>query len=179
MTGLLPAEISCHLKTFEQGRQLDDYGTAVVRFQNGALGTVTASQISHGRENDIWIEVDGTKGSLEWHQEEPNKMFVRANGQPQRIYTRAGGPYLGEAAGAATRIPSGHPEGYLEGFANLYRSAYDAMILRAEGKAFERMNTIYPNVNDGLEGMLFIQQCVASSKQNGAWLPLTHKRVRK
>src|SRR4051794_1926010 len=179
MTGLLPAEISCHLKTFEQGRPLDDYGTAVIRFQNGALGTVTASQISHGRENDIFIEIDGTKGSLQWRQEEPNKMFVRANGQPHKIYTRAGGPYMGQAAAAATRIPSGHPEGYLEGFANLYRSAYDAMILRAEGKPFEKTNTIYPNVNDGLEGMYFIQQCVASSKQNGAWLPLAHKRARK
>jgi predicted dehydrogenase len=179
MTGLLPAEISCQLKTFESGRQLDDYGTAIIRFQNGALGTVTASQISHGRENDIFIEIDGTKASLEWHQEEPNKMFVRANGQPQRIYTRAGGPYLGNAAAAVTRIPSGHPEGYLEAFANVYRSAYDAMIARAEGKPFEKTNTIYPNVNDGVEGMYFIQQCVASSKQNGAWLPLAHKRARK
>src|SRR5207302_7016760 len=88
MTGLLPAEISCHLKSFEPGRQLDDYGTAVIRYQNGALGTVTASQITHGRENDIWIEIDGTHGSLEWHQEEPNKMLVRANGQPHRLYTR-------------------------------------------------------------------------------------------
>src|ERR1041384_3846514 len=128
MTGLLPAEISCHLKTFEQGRPLDDYGTAVIRFQNGALGTVTASQISHGRENDIFIDIDGTKGSLQWRQEDPNRMIVRANGQPHKIYTRAGGPYLGSAAAAASRIPSGHPEGYLEGFANVYRAASDAMI---------------------------------------------------
>jgi predicted dehydrogenase len=179
MTGLLPAEISCHLKTFEQGRPLDDYGTAVIRFQNGALGTVTASQISHGRENDIFIEIDGTKASLQWRQEDPNQMIVRKNGEPHRIYTRAGGPYLSAAAAAATRIPSGHPEGYLEAFANIYRSAYDAMVLRAEGKPFEKTNTIYPNVNDGVEGMFFIQQCVASSKQNGAWLPLAHKRARK
>jgi predicted dehydrogenase len=179
MTGLLPAEISCHLKTFEQGRALDDYGTAVIRYQNGALGTVTASQISHGRENDVTIEIDGTKASLSWRQEEPNKMFVRRNGEPHKIYTRAGGPYLGAAAGAATRIPSGHPEGYLEAFANIYRAAFDNMILRAEGKSFEKVNTIYPNVNDGVEGMVFIEQCVASSKQNGAWLPLTHKRARK
>ncbi len=178
MTGLLPAEISCHLKSFVEGRPLDDYGTAVIKFQNGALGTVTASQISHGRENDVYIEIDGTKGSLSWRQENPNEMIVRANGQPHKIYTRGGGPYLGAAAGAATRIPSGHPEGYLEGFANLYRSAYDAMILRAEGNPFEKVDTIYPNVNDGLEGMLFITQCVASSKENGKWLPLTHKRIR-
>ena len=179
MTGLLPDTISAHLKTFEQGRQLDDYGTAIVRFQNGALGTVTASQITHGRENDIFIEIDGTKGSLEWHQENPNQMFVRANGQPTKIYTRGGGPYLGAAAAAITRIPPGHPEGYLEAFGNIYRGAYDAMILRAEGKPFEKVNSIYPNVNDGVEGMYFIQQAVASSKQNGAWLPLLHKRARK
>jgi predicted dehydrogenase len=179
MTGLLPAEISCHLKTFEQGRALDDYGTAIIRYQNGALGTVTASQISHGRENDIFIEIDGTKASLEWHQENPNQMFVRKNGEPAKIYTRAGGPYLSAAAAAATRIPSGHPEGYLEAFANVYRAAYDHMILRAEGKSFEKTNTIYPNVSDGVEGMFFIQQCVASSKQNGGWLPLAHKRARK
>jgi predicted dehydrogenase len=179
MTGLLPDQLSCHLKTFEKGRQLDDYGTAVIRFQNGALGTVTASQITHGRENDIFIEIDGTKGSLEWHQENPNQMFVRTNGQPAKVYTRAGGPYLAPAAAAATRIPSGHPEGYLEAFANLYRAAYDDMVLRAEGKKFERVNTIYPNVNDGVEGMYFIQQCVTSSRENGAWLPLAHKRARK
>jgi len=178
-TGLLPAEISCHLKSFEKGRPLDDYGTAIIRFQNGALGTVTASQISHGRENDVFIEIDGTKASLSWRQEDPNQMIVRKNGEPHRIYTRAGGPYLNEAAAAATRIPSGHPEGYLEAFANLYRSAYDNMILRAEGKPFEKLNTIYPNVNDGVDGMHFIQQSVASSQQNGAWLPLAHKRARK
>ena len=178
MTGLLPAEISCHLKSFEPGRQLDDYGTAVIRYKNGALGTVTASQITHGRENDVYIEIDGTKGSLEWHQENPNQLFFRKNGEPQRIYTRAGGPYLSPAAAAATRIPSGHPEGYLEAFANIYRSAFDDMVLRAEGQPFEKVNTIYPNIADGVEGMLFIQQCVASSKQNGAWLPLAHKRSR-
>src|SRR5947209_1204972 len=88
IAGLLPDKVSCNLKAFEAGRELDDYGTAVIRFQNGALGVVTASQISHGRENDLWIEVDGTKGSLEWHQEEPNKLLYRVNGQPLRIYTR-------------------------------------------------------------------------------------------
>src|SRR5437867_2002935 len=114
ITGLLPDQVSAHLKAFEPGRALDDYGTAVIRYQNGALGTVTASQISHGRENDIWVEVDGTKGSLEWHQEEPNKMYLRMNGKPHQTYTRAGGPYLAPPAAAATRIPSGHPEGYFE-----------------------------------------------------------------
>ena len=179
ITGLLPKEMSCHLKTFEPGRALDDYGTAIVRFDNGALGTVTASQISHGRENDVIIEVDGTKASLEWHQENPNQMIVRKNGEPHRVYTRAGGPYLGAAAAGATRIPSGHPEGYLEAFANIYTATYDAIAKRASGEKFETVNTVYPNVYDGVEGMLFITQCVQSSKENGAWLPFHHPKSRK
>src|SRR5437867_2713295 len=118
ITGLLPKQISCQLKTFEPGRQLDDYGTALIRYANGALGTVTASQISHGRENDLWIEVDGTKGALEWHQEEPNKMLLRINGQPLRVYTRdPNGPYMTETAKASCRLPSGHPEAVFEAFA--------------------------------------------------------------
>jgi predicted dehydrogenase len=179
ITGLLPKEVSCLLKTFESGRPLDDYGVAAIRYENGALGTVTASQISHGRENDIFIEVDGTKAALEWHQENPNQMIVRKNGEPHRIYTRNGGPYLGAAAAAASRIPSGHPEGYLEAFANIYTAAYDAMAKRIAGERFETVNTVYPNVYDGVEGMLFITQCVASSKDNGGWVPLRHPKSRK
>jgi predicted dehydrogenase len=179
ITGLLPKEIACVLKTFAEGRKLDDYGTAMVRFENGALGTVTASQISHGRENDIAIEVDGTKASLSWRQENPNQMIVRKNGEPHKVYTRAGGPYLGAAAAAATRIPSGHPEGYLEAFANIYTAAFDAMSKRASGAKFETVNTVYPNVYDGAEGMLFITQCVHSSKENGAWLPFRFSKSRK
>ena len=180
MTGLLPEEISCHLKTFESGRALDDYGTAVIRFENGGLGTVTASQISHGRENDLFIEIDGTKGSLQWRQEEPNKMIVRQNGEPHKIYTRdPNAPFMNESGAAACRLPSGHPEAFFEAFANVYRSAYDSMCLRASGQDFEMTDTIYPNVNDGIEGMYFIQQCVASSQDNGAWLPLKHSRARR
>lgn len=179
MTGLLPDTLSCHLKIFAEGRKLDDYGHAVVRMENGALGTVTASQISHGRENDLFIEVDGTKGALEWHQEEPNKLIVRKNGEAHKIYTRNGGPYMTPIAAASSRLPAGHPEAFFEAFANVYRFAYDAMVERSEGKKFATVDTIYPNVNDGVEGMFFIQQCVESSKQNGAWLPLKHARARK
>ncbi len=84
-----------HLRTFEEGRSLDDYGHAVVRFENGALGTVTASQVSHGRENDLFIEVDGTKGAIQWRQENPNELIVRRNGQAHQIYAGTAGPYLG------------------------------------------------------------------------------------
>jgi predicted dehydrogenase len=178
-TGLIPEQISCVLKTFEPGRELDDYGAAMIRFGNGALVTVTASQISHGRENDIWIEIDGTKASLEWHQEEPNKMWLKTNGQPHKLYTRAGGPYLGKLAGASTRIPSGHPEAFLEAFANVYTAAYDDMVKRATGQKFDVKDTLYPNVADGVDGMNFITQSVASSKENGHWLPLKHPLCRR
>ncbi|HZT82553.1 MAG TPA: Gfo/Idh/MocA family oxidoreductase, partial [Gemmataceae bacterium] len=135
ITGLIPEQVSAHLKTFVEGRPLDDYGTAVLRYTNGALGTVTASQISHGRENDLWIEVDGTKGSLEWHQEEPNKMWLRVNGQPHRLFTRdPNAPFTTPAAKASCRLPSGHPEAFLEAFANVYTAAYADMIARAAGK---------------------------------------------
>jgi predicted dehydrogenase len=161
------------LKTFEEGRELDDYGTAAIRYQNGALGTVVASQISHGRENDIWIEVDGTKGSLEWHQEEPNKLLFRVNGQPHRIYTRdPNAPYLTDTAKASCRLPSGHPEGFFEAFANVYAAAYVDMVARAGGQKIDSSQSLYPNVTDGVDGMNFITQCVASSHKDGAWLSL-------
>jgi predicted dehydrogenase len=180
ISGLLPESISANLKIFAEGRKLDDYGTAAIRFENGALGTVTASQISHGRENDLFIEIDGTKGALEWHQEEPNKMIFRRNGEPMAIYTRnPGAPYLHDLAKASCRLPGGHPEAFFEAFANIYRFAFDDMAKRAAGQSFERTDTIYPNVNDGVEGMYFIQQSVASSGDNGAWLPLRHPRARR
>ena len=180
MTGLIPERVSCHLASFEPGRQLDDYGTAVIRFENGAIGTVTASQISHGRENDVAIEIDGTLGALQWRQEDPNKLFVRRNGEALRVYTRdPNAPYTTATAAAACRLPAGHPEGFFEAFANVYRAAYDDMIRRAAGESFERRDTLYPNVHDGVEGMFFIQQCVNSSKEDGTWLPLKHERARK
>lgn len=179
MTGLIPSEISCNLKIYAEGRQLDDYGHAVIRYENGALGTVTASQISHGRENDLFIEVDGTKAALQWRQEEPNVMIVRKNGSPHQMYTRdPNAPFMNSMGAAACRLPSGHPEAFFEAFANVYRFAYDAMIARAEGTAFEARDTIYPNVYDGAEGMYFIQQCVTSSSQNGAWLPMKYSGAR-
>lgn len=180
VTGEMPESVSCHLKSFVDGRVLDDYGTAVIRYQSGALGTVTASQISHGRENDLEIEVDGTLGSLRWRQENPNEMIVRHNGKPHQIYTRdPGASYLHELAAASCRIPAGHPEGFFSAFSNIYAAAFDDMAKRAEGQRFEKRDTVYPNVYDGVEGMLFIQQCVNSSKQDAAWLPLAMKTARR
>ncbi len=179
ITGLLPDQIACTLKVFEEGRALDDYGTAVVRYQNGALGTVTASQISHGRENDLWIEVDGTKGAVEWHQEEPNKLLYRVNGQPHRLYTRdPNAPWMTPNAKASCRLPSGHPEAFLEAFANVYTAAYADMAARAASQKVDGTKSLYPNVADGVDGMNFITQCVASSSANGQWVSLKHPLCR-
>ncbi|MCY2968205.1 MAG: Gfo/Idh/MocA family oxidoreductase [Planctomycetota bacterium] len=180
MTGLLPEKVSANLKVFEPGRALDDYGHAVIRFTNGALGTVTASQISHGRENDLFIEIDGTKGALAWRQEEPNVMTFRRNGQPHALYTRdPNAPWMNDLGKGACRLPSGHPEAFFEAFANVYRFAYDDMAKRAAGQSVSSFDTIYPNVADGVDGMNFIQQCVASSQQDGAWLSLAHPAQRR
>ena len=180
LTGLLPDRISAHLSAFVPGRPLDDYGHAVIRYENGALGTVTASQISHGRENDLRIQVDGTLGSLEWHQEEPNHLLVRHNGKPHALYTRdPNAPYTNDAGRSACRLPSGHPEAFLEAFANVYRAGFDAVARVATGGGLERTDTVYPNIHDGVEGMFFIQQAVASSKADGQWLPLRHPLARR
>jgi predicted dehydrogenase len=179
ITGLLPRQVSCLLRTYVPDRELDDYGACAIRYANGALGIVTASQISHGRENDLWIEIDGTKASLEWHQEEPNRMLVRTNGQPHRIYSRdPNAPYMTDSARGSCRLPSGHPEAFIEAFANIYNAAYDDMVRRATGQKFDPANTLYPNVCDGVDGMNFITQCVASSAADGAWKPLEHALCR-
>ncbi|HBO51236.1 MAG TPA: oxidoreductase [Planctomycetes bacterium] len=179
ISGVLPEEVSCTLKIFAEGRLLDDYGTAVIKMENGGLATVTASQITHGRENDVSIEIDGTEGAISWRQEEPNKMIVRKNGEPHKIYTRdPNHPNANDSQVNACRLPSGHPEAFFEAFANVYTAAFDAMIARATGEEFEMTNTVYPNVHDGAEGMHFIEQCVASSAQNGAWIPMNHPLAR-
>ena len=178
VSGLLPDQVSCTLKTFEPGRELDDYGTAIIKLQGGALATVTASQISHGRENDLWIEVDGTLGALEWHQEEPNKMVVQRNGQPHQIYTRAGGPYLNEFAQSSSRLPAGHPEAFFEAFANVYASVFDAMADRKVNKNTHWQKSVYPNVMDGVDGMNFITRCVESSKSQASWVSMAHPMAR-
>lgn len=179
MTGVLPGEVSCSLKTFVEGRRLDDYGTAVIRYENGALGTVTASQISHGRENDLEIEIDGTKGSLRWRQENPNELIYRQNGKAHQIYTRdPNASFMNGLGAGACRLPSGHPEAFFEAFANVYSAAFDDMAKRASGESTERRDTVYPNVYDGVEGMYFIQQCVNSSQEGAAWLPLKHAAAR-
>ena len=173
VTGLAPRAVSCHLRTYHPARPLDDYGHAVIRFEGEALGTLTVSQATHGRLNDLSLEVDGTAGSLAWRQEAPDQLVVRRFGQPVQVYersTRAG--YLSGAGRAACRLPGGHPEGLLEAFANLYCDCFDAMVLRATGHAAVLRDSRYPNVHAGLAGVLFVQQCLSSHRADGAWMPL-------
>ncbi len=180
MTGLFPEKISANLKVFVPDRPLDDYGQAVIRYENGGLGSVTASQISHGRENDLRIQIDGTLASLEWHQENPNQLFVRKNGHPHAIYTRdPNAPFTNAMGQAACRLPAGHPEAFFEAFANVYRAGFDAMEQALCGEDFARTDTVYPNIHDGVEGMYFIEQAVASSREDAAWLPLKHPLARR
>jgi predicted dehydrogenase len=172
ITGLEPAEVSCRLETFEAGRRLDDYGVALLRFRKGAFGTVVASQVSHGRENDLWIEIDGTKASLEWHQERPNSLLVRVNNRPLQVYTRnPAGEYMSPSARASCRLPGGHPEGFIEAFANVYASILDHVAIRQSNITEPLPPALYPTIEDGVRGMSFLSQCVASSRANGQWMP--------
>jgi len=173
MSGLQPVEISAKLMTYASGRQLDDYGHALVRCANDALIMVTASQVTHGRLNDLAIEIDGEDASLSWRQEEPNVLIVRRFSEPQHIYDRhpAAG-YMNESGRSACRLPAGHPEAFFEAFANVYAAAFDDIVARIIGG--EVTAPQYPTVYDGLEGVRFIEQTVASSQANGAWLPLSH-----
>jgi predicted dehydrogenase len=171
VTGLIPERVACHLCTFEPGGRLDDYGHTAVAFAGGALGTITASRISHGRENDLWFQIDGTAGSLEWHQQEPNELWHRVNGLPHRLYTRdPNAAHTAPVAQFSCRLPAGHPEGFLEAFANVYTAAYEDMIARASGQKVK--NSLYPTIADGVEGVRFVIQCVASSQRDGAWISL-------
>lgn len=168
ITGLVPERVSCRLESFEKG-PLDDYGSALLHYTNGALGTLTASRISHGRENDLRIEIDGTKGSLSWHQEEPHWLQVRTLGQPHRVIT-CDRDSLAQAARDSCRLPAGHPEGFLEAFANLYLAAFQDIVALKQGISVTNLDPLYPTVHDGVEGMAFVEACVASSGNHGSWV---------
>jgi predicted dehydrogenase len=173
ITGLKPERISCHLRTYYPNGQLDDYGTAILQFTNGSMGTITASRVSHGRENNLWIEIDGNRGALEWRQEEPNGLWLRVHGQPHRLLTcDPAASSASDALRSARRLPAGHPEGFFQAFANVYTAAFADIISRAIGKERAESQTLYPNVHDGVEGVKFIAQCVASSRSGGAWMAL-------
>ncbi|MBD3845227.1 Gfo/Idh/MocA family oxidoreductase [Bosea sp. SSUT16] len=170
VTGLKLKELCAELTSFVEGRALDDDVQILLRFEGGAKGALWASQVAPGNENGLKLRVYGSKGGLEWAQENPNQLWFTPFGEPKRLLTRGGAGALSEAA-RVTRIPSGHPEGYLEGFATIYSEAADA-IIAARGGAKPDPAVTYPTVEDGLAGMAFIEAAVASSKAGGRWTSL-------
>ena len=170
VTGLTLDSLAADLQSFVPGRRVDDNGHVLMRYSNGARGTLWCSQVASGQENGLRLRIFGTKAGIEWEQENPNYLWVSPLGQPKYRLTR-GGPGTGEAAARLTRIPSGHPEGYLEGFANIYAEAARAIIARREGAALDPAVT-FPGLKEGLEGVAFVDACVRSSKRNAAWVSL-------
>ncbi|MGA0564567.1 Gfo/Idh/MocA family protein [Ancylobacter sp. VNQ12] len=170
VSGLTPEALAAELSTFVPGRPLDDNAHVLLRFAGGARGMLWASQVAPGNENGLRLRVYGEKGGLEWAQENPNQLWFTPFGQPRRLLTR-GGAGVGEAAARVTRTPPGHPEGYLEGFANIYAEAARAIRARQAGEALPE-GVIYPTLADGLAGMRFIEACVQSSRRNAAWVTL-------
>ena len=168
VTGQTAESIAADLHSFVEGRQLDDNAHVMLRFDGGARGMLWCSQVAPGNENALRLRVYGEDGGLEWSQEDPNYLWYTPLGEPKRLITR-GGAGSGDAAGRVTRIPPGHPEGYLEGFASIYTEAAAAIRAAREGKAAPE-GVIFPSVQDGLKGMQFVDACVRSSKRNGAWV---------
>jgi predicted dehydrogenase len=173
ITGLKIEELAADLTSFVKGRKLDDDGNVLLRFKGGAKGVLHSSQISVGEENNLNIRVYGEIGGLEWHQRDPNTMFLKWADQPQQIY-RTGLGYLSAAAKGATRTPPAHPEGYLEAFANVYKNfARHIRALQAGTKLAKNDAALdYPKIEDGVRGMAFIEAVVKSSKKNAAWTKL-------
>ncbi|MBA2675804.1 Gfo/Idh/MocA family oxidoreductase [Ramlibacter sp.] len=171
VTGLEIEAVCADLGALVPGRQLDDDAAVLLRFAGGARGVLTASQIMTGLENALRLRVSGTRGTIEWNQEEPNRLLHFPDDGPARILTRAS-PWLSEAARAASRIPPGHPEGFLEAFANVYLGVA-AAIRALQGVApANAAHHVHPGIADGLRGVRFIEAVVASAASETKWTPL-------
>ena len=170
ITGLEIAEICSDLTAFIPGRELDDDGNNLVRFEGGAKGVIHASQISNGDENALNIRVYGVKASLEWHQEDPNELIVKYANAPRKIYRR-GNDYISEEASGHgfTRTPFAHPEGFIEAFANIYLAAAQAMADKIDGDPAPEGGYDFPGVDDGVAGLAFIKAAVESSASEEKW----------
>ncbi|SEL47125.1 Predicted dehydrogenase [Aquimarina amphilecti] len=167
ITGIQIETIAADLTAFGEGRSLDDDGNILLRFENGAKGVMSFSQIATGEENNLGIKIYGTKGSVEWYQENPNQLTVKWLDQPKQIYTPGGNGTYPESS-EYVRIPAGHPEGYLEGFATIYRS-FAKELMNIKSKKMISQDLDFPTVTDGIRGMKFIYAAVESSKNNASW----------
>ena len=176
VTGLELDSLSADLDAFVPGRKLDDNAHVLLRFKPQgkappAKGMLWASQVATGHENGLKLRVYGTKGGIEWVQADPNYLWFTPLGEPRRLITR-GGAGAGAAAARVTRVPPGHPEGYLEGFANIYTEAAQAIRAARKKNAKPPKDVVYPTVADGVEGVAFVEACVRSSQKNAAWVKL-------
>ncbi|MBT8401391.1 MAG: Gfo/Idh/MocA family oxidoreductase [Rhodothermia bacterium] len=167
--GIEVEELCAELTAFIPGRELDDDGNILIRFTDGVKGIIYASQISNGDENALSIRVYGTKASIEWHQEYPNDLVVKYADKPRQVYRR-GNDYLGEAAKSNTRTPFAHPEGFIEAFANIYLAAAEAIADHIDGNPAPDGGYDFPNVDDGVAGMAFIDTAVKSSNSTEKWI---------
>jgi predicted dehydrogenase len=172
VTGLPCEQVAADVTTFVPGRRLDDNVQVMLRFAGGTKGGLWASQVATGNENNLRLRVYGEKAAVEWRQEDPNDLVFFRLGQPRQIIRR-GSPGTGRAAAHATRIPSGHPEGYLEAFAQLYTDLAEQILAKQEKRAPDPESLLVPGVADGVEGVKFINAVLESSRRNSAWVPIS------
>ena len=166
VSGLKLESLAADLQSFVPGRRLDDNAHVMLRFEGGARGMLWSSQVAPGNENGLRLRIYGDKGGIDWKQEDPNYLWFTRFGEVKQLMTRGGAGLNGAGAGGS-RIPPGHPEGYLEGFANIYVEAANAI---EAVKAGQPNTALYPTVYDGLDGVKFIEACVRSSSRNAAWV---------
>lgn len=169
ITGLRIESLCADISTFVEGRLLDDDGNVLLHFNNGAKGILHASQISAGEENNLNIRIYGTKAGLQWFQMEPNSLYVKWLDKPMEVLRTGVGP-LYPAAQAHARIPAGHPEGYLEAFANIYRNFAYCLQARIAGEEVDEVYKDFPTVEDGIRGMMFIEKVIKSGKAKAKWV---------
>jgi predicted dehydrogenase len=169
VTGLPVKSLCAELTTFVKGRKLDDHAQVMLRYANGARGLLWASQVAPGNENGLQIRVYGSKGGLQWRQEHPNQLHWSPFGEPMQIISRATGA-ASSAAARVSRIPAGHPEGYLEAFATIYTEVAQAIRASRKGGPKAEAAAHFPTLTDGLKGVAFIEAVVASAKQGALWV---------
>ena len=174
ITGLEVDELSADIHTFVKGRLLDDNAQIMLRFKGGAKGAIWSSQVAVGNENNLKIRVFGENGGLEWRQEDPNYLYYTKFGHPTQRVTR-GSDSASEEANNVTRVPPGHPEGYLEGFANIYSDVCKSLFAQINNQNYDQSNDCYPTIYDGVEGMRFIETVLESSKNNSKWVRFNFK----
>jgi len=170
VSGLMLEKLSADVDSFVPGRRVDDNAHVLLRFAGGAKGMLCCTQVAPGNENALRLRIYGTKGGIEWEQENPNHLWFAPLGGQKRLITR-GGADVGAAATRVTRVPAGHPEGYLEAFATIYREAAHAIEAHRQGLDTDDA-VIYPTIDDGLRGVAFIDACLRSSQQDGQWVSL-------